>query len=495
MPKTYSSDLFDLIHALSKSEKRFFKLYSAKSNSNDNKQYIKLFDTIDYQKKYNEEKIIKKVPEIKKFSVVKNQLYNLILKSISILHQEKRLSLNIRNKLDYIDILYHKGLYSQCEKLLIKSKKQAQKAELFEILLSIQKVEIKLLMGIRNFKNIESYQLKIANLQKERASISNKIQNIQNYFELYFPLTVLFHEGSRYSIQEKKKVIKETMTSPFLLDESKALSGLAKATFHMTWSMYYFLIKESEKAYAHAKKRLNILQEHPHLIEDSLIDYLNNIKFVSRLAIEENEYVEALTWIGLIQSEIDDFSKIVDIGIKSHFSYQIHIAKMDLFFHEKQWDDIIRYYEDIKSDLTINSQIENTVLLNIYFVLIQAYFFSNLQHKALKYINLILNIKFSGINSDKHRIIQFINILVHYELKNYDLLDYVIKSYQRATRKDTFNDNIDFLTCQLLSQKINSQKIADKTLTKIKSSLNTQDNNNHFLELFDLNLWIKNLKY
>ena len=494
MPKTYSSDLFDLIHALSKSEKRFFKLYSAKSNTNENKQYIKLFDTIDHQKLYNEEKTIKKVPEIKKFSVVKNQLYNLILKSISILHQEKRLSLNIRNKLDYIDILYHKGLYSQCEKLLIKSKKQAQKAELFEILLSIQKVEIKLLMGIRNFKNIESYQLKITSLQEERADISDKIQNIQMYFELYFPLTVLFHEGSRYSIQEKEEVIKKTMTSPFLLNESKALSGLAKATFHMTWSMYYFLIKESEKAYAHAKKRLNILQEHPHLIEDSLIDYLNNIKFVSRLAIEENEYVEALTWIGLIQTEIDGFSNIVDIGIKSHFSFQIHIAKMELFFHEKQWDDIIRYHDDIKNDLKFNSKIEHTVLINIYFVLIQAYFFSNKQHKALKYTNLVLNMKFSGINSDRHRIIQFINILVHYELKNYDLLDYVIKSYQRANRKDTFTDNIDFLVTQFISQKINSQKIADKTLIKIESSLKSQRKNDHFSDLFDLKIWMKNLK-
>lgn len=491
MPKTYSSDLFDLIHALSKSEKRFFKLYSAKSNSKENKQYIKLFDTIDAQKVYNEEKTIKKVPEIKKFSVVKNQLYKLILKSISILHQDKRLSLNIRNKLDHIDILYHKGLYSQCEKLLIKSKKQAQKAELFEILLSIQKVEIKLLMGIRNFKNIESYQKKIENLQKERAEISLKIQNIQIYFELYFPLTVLFHEGSRYSIQEKEEVITKTMTNEYLLDESKPLSGLAKATFHMTWSIYYFLTNENEKAYAHAKKRLNILQQNPHLIEDSFIDYLNNIKFVSRLATQEHEYVEALTWIGLIQNEIEDFSSITDIGIKSHFSCQIHIAKMELFFHEKQWNDVIRYYNDIKEELKTSNKIEDTVLGNIYFVLVQAYFYTGQNHDALKYINLTLNSKFSGINSDKHRIIQFINILVHYELKNYDLLDYVIKSYQRANRKGTFSNNIDFLITQYLSNKSNGQKSASKILDKIKTYAELNSKNDHFCNLFDLDLWLK----
>lgn len=493
MPKTYSSDLFDLIHSLSKSEKRFFKLYSAKSNSSDNKQYIKLFDVIDRQKKYDEEKTIKKVPEIKKFSVVKNQLYNMVLKSISILQQEKRLSLSIRSKLDYIEILYHKGLFSQSEKLLNKTKKQAQNAELFEILLGIQKIEIKLLTGFRTFKTIQTYKEKLDNLQKERVEITSKIQNIQDYFELYFPLTTLFYEGSRFSIQEKEKVINETMTNPLLLDENNALSGLAKATFHITWSIYYFLKKETERAYAHAKKRLDILQMHPHLIEDSFTDYLNNIKYVSRLATEENEYIEALTWIGMIQSELDKFSSIVDIGIKDHFAFQIHVAKLELFFSEKQWADIIRYYEDVCTEIDQDQLNKESLVLNINFFVAQAYFFNKDYHNALKVINVILNEKFRGIHHDKHRVIQLLNILVHYELKNYDLLDYIIKSYQRGNQKNAFVDNIDFTITQFISQKINSQKIANKTFQKIYQFYLEGQNNDYFTSLFDIGLWLKKL--
>lgn len=491
MPKTYSSDLFDLIHSLSKSEKRFFKLYSSKSNSSDNKQYIKLFDVIDRQKKYDEEKTIKKVPEIKKFSVVKNQLYNMVLKSVSILQQEKRLSLSIRSKLDYIEILYHKGLFNQSEKLLNKTKKQAQNAELFEILLGIQKIEIKLLVGFRNFKNIQTYKDKLDDLQSERVEITRKIQNIQDYFELYFPLTTFFYEGSRFSVQEKEKVINETMTNPLLQDESKALSGLAKATFHITWSIYYFLKKETEIAYAHAKKRLDILQQHPHLIEDSFTDYLNNIKYVSRLATEESEYIEALTWIGLIQTELDNYNNIIDIGIKNHFAFQIHVAKLELFFSEKQWSDIIRYYEDISNEIEKDPSNKESLILNINFFTAQAYFFEKDYHNALKVINVILNAKFSGVHFDKHRIIQLLNILVHYELKNYDLLDYVIKSYQRGNQKDTFTDNIDFSIAQFISQKINSQKVSVKTFDKINSFYKDAENNDYFKTLFDLGLWLK----
>lgn len=493
MPKTYSSDLFDLIHSLSKSEKRFFKLYSSKGNTTEVKQYVNLFDAIDKQKTYNEEKIIKKVPEIKKFSVVKNQLYNLVLKSLSILHQEKRLSLNIRSKLDYIEILYHKGLFNQCEKLLAKAKKQAQKAELFEILLAIQKIEIKLLIGVRNFKNIQSYQIKLADLQKERAEISSKIQNIQNYFELYFPLTTLFYEGSRISVEEQKELISKTMTNPLLLDENKALSALAKATFHITWSIYFFLQKETERAYAHAKKRLDILNDHPYLIEDSFTDYLNNIKYVSRLAIEESEYIEALTWIGKIQSEIENYSSIADIGIKDHFAFQIHVAKLELFFSEKQWNDIILYYSDILSDLNEKDEQNESLIMNIHFFVAQAYFFSGNNHQALKFTNLILNSKFSGVHSDKYKIIQLLNILIHFELKNYDLLDYIIKAFQRNSKKNTFKDNIDFSISQYISQRINSQKVSVKTFSKITEFYNKSEKNDNFLNLFDLGLWLKKL--
>lgn len=494
MPKTFSSDLFDLIHAMSKAEKRFFKLYSNKGNPLDNKQYVHLFDVIDKQLEYDEKKIIRKVPEIKKFSVVKNQLYNLVLKSISILHQEKRLSSAIRSKLDYIEILYHKGLFSQCEKLLSKTKKQAQKAELYEILLSIQKIEIRLLTGVRNFKNIQNYEDRLDQMQTERKDISLKIQNIHDYFELYFPLTVLFYQGSKFSLIEKEKLIKKAMKNELLKDERNALSGLAKATFHMTWSLYYFLNKETEKAYAHGKKRLIILQNHPHLIEDSFTDYLNNIKFVSRLATVEKEYIEALTWIGMIQSELETYNNIVDHGIKDHFALQIHIAKLELFHSEQQWNDIIRYYLDVKNDLKRLENQNDPVLLNIQFLMAQAYFFTASFHQSLKYVNLILNNKFTGLHADKYRVIQLLNILIHYHLKNFELLDYITKSYQRANPKGMFKNDIDYLMIQFVIHKINNEKSAEKSLEKLKSVAEKLEKDEYFLTFFNLQEWIKTLR-
>ncbi|HQZ43738.1 MAG TPA: hypothetical protein PK735_12690, partial [Flavobacteriales bacterium] len=52
-----STELFDLIRSLTKSEKRFFKLHS--SLQSGDKNYLRIFDSIDKQKAYDEEALKK----------------------------------------------------------------------------------------------------------------------------------------------------------------------------------------------------------------------------------------------------------------------------------------------------------------------------------------------------------------------------------------------------------------------------------------------------
>lgn len=69
-----STELFDLIKSLTKSEKRFFKLHSALQSSDKN--YLRIFDAIDKQKAYDEEglkKLFAKEQFIKHFPSEKNR--------------------------------------------------------------------------------------------------------------------------------------------------------------------------------------------------------------------------------------------------------------------------------------------------------------------------------------------------------------------------------------------------------------------------------------
>ena len=75
-----STELFNLIQSLSKSEKRFFKLSS--SLQDGEKNYLKLFDAIEKQKSYDEKEIkllFKAEKFIQHLPSEKNHLYKLMV--------------------------------------------------------------------------------------------------------------------------------------------------------------------------------------------------------------------------------------------------------------------------------------------------------------------------------------------------------------------------------------------------------------------------------
>ena len=85
MPNRNSDELFQLIHSLNKTEKRFFKLYVKRISGNEELKIIALFDALDSMQEYDEEKLLRKNRSIQKqqLSNMKAHLYKQILTSIS----------------------------------------------------------------------------------------------------------------------------------------------------------------------------------------------------------------------------------------------------------------------------------------------------------------------------------------------------------------------------------------------------------------------------
>ena len=73
--------LHRLISSMTKSEKRHFKIYSNRHVKGNENNYVRLFDLVEKQKKYDEEKIKKALHGstfVKRLDVVKRYLFDLI---------------------------------------------------------------------------------------------------------------------------------------------------------------------------------------------------------------------------------------------------------------------------------------------------------------------------------------------------------------------------------------------------------------------------------
>ncbi len=87
--------LFQLIHALEKSEKRNFKLYIKRNSSNEDLKIIELFDALDKLGKYDEALLFKKLSSIKKpqLSNIKAHLYKQLLASLRLIKSTESIDL------------------------------------------------------------------------------------------------------------------------------------------------------------------------------------------------------------------------------------------------------------------------------------------------------------------------------------------------------------------------------------------------------------------
>lgn len=87
-----NTDLFRLIKSLTRNEKGYFKKYAQVHGNTKNADYLLLFDEIDKQQDtYDEARLIARLkgkPMVHHLSVVKNYLFEMILKSLRSFHDQ-----------------------------------------------------------------------------------------------------------------------------------------------------------------------------------------------------------------------------------------------------------------------------------------------------------------------------------------------------------------------------------------------------------------------
>lgn len=102
MSNASSDAVFQLIKSLARSEKRHFRLFATRQSSSGDIKFLQLFDALDGLAQYDEEKILKQVPAIKKAQLAnqKANLYKQLLASLRLYHAKDRKSV-VRERVSY----------------------------------------------------------------------------------------------------------------------------------------------------------------------------------------------------------------------------------------------------------------------------------------------------------------------------------------------------------------------------------------------------------
>lgn len=433
-----SIELFQLIKSLSRSEKRYFKLLSTLQSGTKN--YMKLFDAIDLQGHYDELDIKVQFADenfVNHLPAQKNNLYGLILKSLRSFYADKSVAAILQEQIRNVELLMDKALYKECGKIIRKAKAIAYAYEKYYFLIDLIDLE-KSLVEEEYLRG--DFAKDLTKLVKEENECLKKLKNIAEYQILYSKINYVFRTGGYIRTAEEKEIIDKITNHKLIKNEKLALSIKAATACYYVRGLCAYTERELDTAHLNFKRVVQIMEDNPKIrcdLPSRYVKALNNLMFSY---MDYEDWDNALKIITKLKS-LATQKGFESIGIQLKlFTFsnnaELLISLTRGNFHKAITSVVPSVLRGIeKYDLKINDE----EIMLFYYNISRVYFGARDYKNALKYINLVLNNSEKGLRKDVYTFARLINLIIHYQLENYNLLDYTIKSAKRFVTK-TEND-------------------------------------------------------
>ncbi len=428
-----SNELFDLIKSLSKSEKRFFKLHSTLQAGDKN--YLRIFDAVDRMKVYDENALKKQFAGetfVKHLPSEKNYLYKLVLKSLRAYHAESSVSGILKQEIKNIEILYQKALYTECNKLLHRAKRIARENERFYYwfeLLSWEKMLLEEAYESGEFtKDLDA-------LIEEERDVVERLRNLAAYHVLYSKINYVFRSGGHVRTKEEHEMVEEIRDHPLIKGKNTALSRRAATICYYTQGLCHWAKRDWAASLEKFERVRTILDEHPQVKADLPRRYVRTLNYIINARIELRQLERAAEDIGRLRA-LAGTRGFTGISIDTQLFVAGHLCELRLLDRAGEHDRAVAMTDAIVQGMErIGPRLHKEHELEFHFALATAHFGAGQHNKALFWLNKVLNDNEPTLRQDIFTYARLFNLVVHYELGNYDLLEYIVRSTQRFLNK------------------------------------------------------------
>jgi len=432
MPKTPSEKLFRLVKSLSGSEKRYFKIFINNKGGKDNK-YRKLFDAIEEQDLFNEEELQqivypKEQVESRKYSEMKAYLYDLILKSLQAYDEKTSVDYKLKGMLLSVRTLYKRSLFEDCKELLHKAKKIATKYEDFNSGLELLRWEKQIAYAETDITYLDK---ELRRIREEEKTLGKQIQNISKYRNMFFKVLI--------SVRKDAASVKQNSEKLAFIEEEKLVSGIemtesyrVKTLYYRVLSSYYFAMRNSEKFYTSSLKLIKHIESKKYMIREDVSEYisaLNNHMVASGTVGKFSEVEETLGKLKSLKGKTeDDRLKIY----RQYYTIRLRIYSNS--------GDFENGYKELKDHMRTRKEFDLSFFQkdSFYIIYFTIAFGAEKYEDALAYLNEWLGMSRNIERKDLQSLARILNLIIHYEMKNTELIESLLRSTYRFLNNNKF---------------------------------------------------------
>ncbi|MEZ4923034.1 MAG: hypothetical protein R2780_07695 [Crocinitomicaceae bacterium] len=489
-----STELFSLIKSLSKSEKRFFKLNSALQTGDKN--YLKIFDFIEKQKKYDEEALkdyFKDEIFIKHLPSEKNHLYKLLLKSLRAYYSDRTISSQLKQEIKNVEILYKKALYKECSKFVTRAKEVAKTYEKFYYWFELINWEKKLL---EEAYESGEFGMDLDELILEETEVIEKLRNLAEYHILYSKINYIFRSGGFTRNEKEREVVAEIADYHLIKGKNTALSTRATTICYYIKGLCAASIRDYEDALINFKKSKAVMDANPHIKDDLQTRYIQTLSFLMYCYIDSHNFDKAEDVVEQLKG-LHNNKAYDSLDSEVRLFTSIYVGQMQMYNREGEFQKTIDLIPEIEDGIEqFEGKINKEKLLLFTYNTAYAYFGIGNYKTALKYINEVLNDNEKMLRQDIYSFSRIFNLVIHFELDNHDFLEYDMKSTARYLNKHDKDYEVEKLFIKEMKALSRVEVESDRKALFQDFSQNLDellkiDRENVIQEYFDLRSWLK----
>jgi hypothetical protein len=433
MPNRSTSALFQLIKSLKKSEKRNFKLYAKRNSAADDLKIIQLFDALDRMEQYDEDFLLKRNPSIKKvqLSNLNSSLYKQILSSLRLIKDDDNVDIQLHEQMDYARILFNKGLYIQSLQVLDKLKRFAEANNQVTYLIQALFFEKK----IESLYITRSMQDRAEQLSIEAVRVSEKLAMVTQLSNLALKLYSWYIKHGHSRTEQDDAEVRQLMQENLPASVVECKSFYEKLYLYQSQCWYAFIRQDFLSYYRYTQKWVDLFENEPSMIEVETSLYIKAMHNLMSAHFDLQNYERLTETLGRFEKFAQ--SNVVlqnENNLIQTFVY-LNTSRINKHFLEGTFTEGLELVPEIIQKLKeYELYLDRHRVLIFYYKIASLYFGSGDSSTAIDFLNKIINWKVD-LRTDLQCYSRLLHLIAHYELGNYDLMEYLIKSVYRFMAK------------------------------------------------------------
>jgi hypothetical protein len=487
--------LFQLIKSLTKNEKGYFKKHVSGIAGKNANAYLKLFDAFAKQDTCDDEKIIKTVESSvlgkQNLAVTKHYLYEVIMKSLRAYYGKPSTDSMLKEMIRNAEILFYiKDRKEDSREILQKALNIAAKYERFLVQLEIHNFLYTVDLSL-NMDNRE-YAATTAEAYKKQIFILDKYRDYVELRTLFSRQRILIGNTSDKLAKDQEE-LKSILNNPII--NKKVIRSYKNGLLYYSIMSNIFAngLYQPEKSYELNKSLITFMESDEIQLNEDLSHYAMALNNLMTDQMHLGKYEEMKETLEKIRTRyqayefefirLNAFSAAASTELAYYAATGQPEAAMPLI---KDIEVTIMPDEKI---INRNYKIELILGISIIYLLAKNY------TKARSWLNKNLN-DTSPERNDIKAFSQILNLIIAYELKDYNYLEHLVSKYKRNLKACGTYFNFERPVVDFMSKAIvvSSEEKNNNNLIKLESDLENSKNarDEYMYCYFNIPRWVKN---